>query len=163
MSPSNDLPDNNLIEIRDPEIDPLAIMAEIRARVEQRRQELGYDNRRFPTFGTAEYPGEPEDMPFDELLYQHLRLANKSYADVETRPLLTTSPATRVPILGRLWGLIRGGAHHLVLFYVNRAVTQQVNINRHLVSVLNRLAAENQAQARQIKALQDELERMRGA
>lgn len=162
MSIANDLPNNNLIEIRDPEIDTIAIMAEIRTRVEKRRQELGYDKRRFPTFGTAEYPGEPEDLPYDDLLYHHLRLANRSYADVETRPFLASSPTTRIPLLGRLWGLIRGGAHNLVLFYVNRAVSQQVNVNRHLVSVLNRLAAENQAQVRQIKALEEEVTRLRG-
>lgn len=163
MSTTHNLPDNNLIEIRDPALDTIAIMAEIRTRVEKRRQELGYDKRRFPTFGTAEYPGEPEDMAYDDLLYHHLRLANRSYADIETRPLLASSPATRVPVLGRLWGLIRGGAHNLVLFYVNRAVSQQVNINRHLVSVLNRLAAENQAQARQIKALEEEVTQLRGS
>lgn len=161
LSTSNGLPNHNLIEIRDPEIDPIAIMDEIRARVEKRRQELGYDKRHFPAFGTADYPGEPEDIPYDGALYQQLRLANRSYANVETKPVLVSSPATRIPILGRLWGLIRGGAHNLVLFYVNRTVAQQVTINRHMVSVLNRLTAETQTQARQIKALQDELNQLK--
>ncbi|MCL4868355.1 MAG: hypothetical protein KJ063_05255 [Anaerolineae bacterium] len=162
MTSSPDIPDN-LIEIRDPEIDPTAIMAEIRVRVEQRRRELGYDNRRFPTFGTADYPGEPEDIPFDDLLYHHLRLANRHYAEVETRPVLVSSPATRLPLLGRLWGLIRGGAHNLVLFYVNRLAAQQININRHLVSVLNRQAAQAQAQERRLQQLEEELAHLRSA
>jgi hypothetical protein len=161
LSNTPDLPDNNLISILDPEIDPTAIMAEIRVRVEQRRRELGYDKRRFPTFGTADFPGEPEDMAYDDLLYHHLRLANRHYATVETQPMLVGSPATRVPVLGRLWGLIRGGAHNLVLFYVNRAVAQQVNINRHLVSVLNRQTAQVQDQERRIRVLEEEIKRLR--
>ena len=156
------LPDNNLIEIRDPEIDPVAIMAEIRGRIEQHRRELGYDNRRFPTFGTADYPGEPVNASYDETLYQHLRLANRHYANVETKPVLVSSPTTRLPVLGRLWSLIRGSTHNLVLFYVNRAVSQQVNINRHLVSVLNRLTAQAQEQEQKIAALQAEMNRLKG-
>lgn len=161
MSNTPPLPDNNLIEIRDPEIDPAAIMAEIRGRIEQHRRELGYENRRFPTFGTADYPGEPAHQPYDGMLYQHLRLANRHYANVETKPVLVSSPTTRLPVVGRLWSLIRSSTHNLVLFYVNRAVTQQVNINRHLVSVLNRLTAQLQEQEEKIATLQAEIERLK--
>jgi len=146
-----------LFEIQDPEIDPDAIMAQIQQRLTERRRQLGYDQRVFPTFGAAAYPGEPTDVVYDPTLYHHLRLANDSYGQAETGPLLAPSPATRVPVLGRLWQLIRNQAHGLVLFYVNRAVASQVGINRHLVSVLNRMAVVQQDQAREIAALRAQL------
>lgn len=152
---------DDLIEIHDPEIDPVQIMEQIRDRIRQRRQESGYEQRTFPTFGATAYPGEPEDVPYDPDLYYHLRRANDVYADAETGSTLAPSPATRVPVLGRLWALVRGEMHNLVLFYVNRSVAHQTRVNRHLVSVLNRLAALSQEQQRTILALQAEIETLR--
>lgn len=153
---SLEIPDD-LIEIHDPEIDPNAIMAQIRERVKERRETMGYEQRTFPAFGLAEYPDAPGDQPYDPDLYYYLRLANEAYAQVETAVNLAPSPATQLPVVGRLWGTIRREVHNLVLFYVNRAVGQQVEMNRYLVSVLNRLTALNQAQQREIAALQAEL------
>jgi hypothetical protein len=161
--PLADAPDN-LIEIHDPEIDPQALMAEIRRRLRQRREELGYDRRVFPTFGaTVPMPEPPADIKHAPNLYHHLRQANKLYGDAETTPVLAASPATRVPVLGPLWRLIRAQAHGLVLFYVNRAVAQQFSVNRYLVNVLNELTAASQEQQRTIERLESELERLRQA
>ncbi len=152
------LPADTLIEIDDPEIDPAAIMAEIRRRIVARRRELGYDQRAFPSYGAAIYQGEPADIPFDPDLHYFLRLANATFAEAETEPVLADSPALRVPVLGRLWGMIRGGAHNLVLFYVNRAVTHQTSVNGYFVSALNRLTAVVEDQQRTIQRRQAELE-----
>lgn len=152
---------DGLIEIGDPEVDPGRIMETIRERIRQRRQELGYDGRTFPVFGAAAYPGEPEGVAYDADLYHYLRLANDSFAAVDTEAVLASSPATRVPVLGRIWQLIRGGAHQLVLFYVNRAVTHQTDVNAHLVSVLNRMAAVIEQQERAINQLQAEVKALR--
>lgn len=152
---------DDLIEIHDPEIDLAQIMGQIRERIRRRREELGYEKRTFPTFGAAAYPGEPDDVPYDPNLYHHLRLANETYAQVATGAMLAPSPATRIPVLGRLWQLIRGEVHNLVLFYVNRAIAHQTDTNRHLVSVLNRLTALSQEQQRVILALQAEIKALR--
>jgi hypothetical protein len=157
---SADLPDDDLIEIHDPDIDPQAIMTQIRRRIQERRLEVGYDNRSFPAFGSAMVcPEPPENMPYSPDLYHHLRQVNALYSEVETNSILAPSPATRVPILGRFWKLIREQAHGLVLFYVNRSVGHQVKINRHLVSVLNQLTEENQELQRRIMALEAEAKR----
>lgn len=155
-----DLPDD-LIEIHDSELDAGAILAQIRERIERRRQELGYDRRTFPEFGAAVYPEEPDDIPYDPSLHHHLRLLNREFAEIQTEPAMSSSPATRLPILGRLWQLVRGEAHSLVLFYVNRAVAHQKRVNRHLVSVLNRMVAMSQLQQRTIAALRQELEELK--
>ncbi|MDQ4078192.1 MAG: hypothetical protein M3220_18335 [Chloroflexota bacterium] len=156
----NEFPDG-LIEIHDPEIDPARIMEQIRERIQQRREEKGYDRRRFPTFGLTEYPEAPDNQPYDPDLYYYLRLANERYAAAETNVLLAPSPATQMPVVGRVWKMIRREVHNLVLFYVNRAVTHQVNVNRYLISVLNRLTALTQEQQRQIEELQAELQALR--
>jgi ABC-type polysaccharide/polyol phosphate export permease len=80
---------------------------------------------------------------------------------VATEPILASSPATRIPVLGRLWQLIRGGAHTLVLFYVNRAVSHQTMTNNYLVSVLNRLTVVVEEQQRTIAKLQAEVAALR--
>ncbi|HYN88130.1 MAG TPA: hypothetical protein VER55_06350 [Ardenticatenaceae bacterium] len=152
---------NDLIEIRDPEIDPGVIMEQIRERVRRRRDELGYEKRTFPTFGLTACPVEPDDVPFDPNLYHHLRLANTTYDQVEVAPILVPSPATRTPVVGRLWALVRWHFHTLILFYVNRAVRHQTGVNRHLISVLNQLTALTQEQQRTIVALQAEIETLR--
>lgn len=154
------LPSDDLIEINDPDIDPAAIMADIRARMRQRREELGYDRRNFPTFATA-YPEEPADLEYDPNLYHHLRLANETYTQAETEPFLAPSPATSLPIIGALWRRIRGGAHNLVIYYVNRAIAHHVNVHRHMVSVLNRLTAQAEEQQRTIATLQEEVAALR--
>lgn len=160
IPPTHDanLPTNSLIAIDDPEIDPDAIMTEIRRRIVMRRQELGYDQRAFPSYGAAVYQGEPDDIPYDHNLHHFLRLANATFAEAETEPILVDSPALRIPVLGQLWSMIRRGAHNLVLFYVNRAVTHQTNVNSYLVGALNRLTAVVEDQQRTIQKLQSELE-----
>lgn len=151
----------DIFEIRDPDIDPEQIMAEIRARIERRRAELGYEQRTFPTFGAAAYPGEPKDIPFDEDLHHYLRLANESYSEVETDAVLLDSPSTQLPVAGPLWKNVRRAAHDLVLFYVNRSIAHQTNINSYLVSVLNRLTTVVEEQQRTIDRLESEVQDLR--
>jgi hypothetical protein len=156
------MPDDDLIEIRDPEIDAAAIMAEIRSRIEERRAGADFEEESFPTFGAATpYPAGPAEAAAESGLYYHLWLANQTYNQAETAPFVAASPATQLPVLGRLWQLIREQAHQLVLFYVNRFVSQQTNVNRHLVSVANELTRELQEQQQQLRALEDEVRAMR--
>jgi len=129
-------------------------MEQIRERIHRRREELGYPQQEFPPFGAAAYPGEPESGDFDQDLYYHLRKANDLYYQVGVEPALAPSPATRLPILGRLWSQIRQEAHNLVLFYVGRLARQQLAINRHTVSTLNRMAV-------QLQTLREEMAQLR--
>jgi hypothetical protein len=151
-----EIPDD-LIEIHDPQIDPAQIMEQIRERIRRRREELGYPRQQFPTFGAAAYPGEPEGEDFDADLYHHLRKVNDVYYQVDVGISLAPSPATQLPILGRLWKRIRQEAHNLVLFYVGKLARQQVAINRHMVSTLNRMAVQLQEQQQELQALRDEV------
>ena len=151
---------DELLEIHDPELDPQALMAEIRQRIQKRRAELGYEERTFPTFGDAvPFPDPPNDVPYSADLYHHLRQANMLYEEVETDPILAHSAALRMPALGGLWKLIRQQTHSLVLYYVNRSLAHQVTVDRHQISVLNQLVVENEELKRTITALKDQVEK----
>ena len=118
----NQEPSDDLIEIRDPEINVNEIMDQIRDRIRRRRKELGYEKRVFPSFGGTAYPGEPEDMAYDPDLYHHLRLANETFANVETGAQLPETRATQLPVFGRVWQRVRAYMHGIILFYVNRSM-----------------------------------------
>jgi hypothetical protein len=157
---SETIPDD-LLEIHSADIDQHQLMTRVEDRVTLRRAELGSDLTRFPSYDGVPYPGTPEGIRFDPDLYHHLRLANKHYSEIDTEPVLEASPATRIPLVGRLWRLFRLHAHHLVLFYVNRAVRHEVDVNRHMVSVLNSLTLANHEQGETIRKLENQLEAMR--
>lgn len=152
MTTHTEIPDD-LIEIRDPEIDPTQIMQEIRSRVAKRRQEAGYEEKRFPTYGGMGYPGEPTDIPYDPNFYTSLREANEQFSRFDLGANLASSPTTRLPLIGGLWARLRREVHNLVLFYVNRSARQQITVNRALVQVVNQLAAQSQEQQRQVEIL----------
>ncbi len=156
-----DLPSNNLIEIHDPEIDQEAIMAEIRRRIQERRQELGYETKQFAAYGGSHFPGRPDDVPYDPEFYDHLELANNLYLQAPTEVDLQSSPATRIPILGSMWSMIREQVHGLVLYYVNRSVNHQTGVNREVISVMNKITAINLEQQRRIISMQAEIDKLR--
>jgi hypothetical protein len=66
-----------------------------------------------------------------------------------------------MPVVGRIWQTIRGEMHNLVLFYVNRSVRDQSQLNVNLVSALNELTRVVQAQQAEIESLRAELHRLR--
>ncbi|MGC9522839.1 MAG: hypothetical protein ACP5HG_13275 [Anaerolineae bacterium] len=144
---------SELLKINDPEIDIDEIMEEIRDRIRHRRKEQGEPRTLFPSFGVATYPGEPDREDFDVDLYYHLRKANELYWQRDLEPVLAPSVATRIPVIGPLWRKVRREAHNLVLFYVNRLARQEIYLEKHLVSVVNRLAAQVEAQRAEIEEL----------
>ncbi len=153
--------EKKLLEIDDPAIDGDGLNATVAMRVEARRNELGEDNRVFPTYGEVVSLDSAGDVPIDATLVHHIEYVNKLYAQFELDAVLTESPATRVPVLGKLWGMIRGQAHSLIIFYVNRVVNHQVEVNRHLVNALTLMTREQQRQQRRIAALEDEISQLR--
>lgn len=152
-------PDQPWIEIHDEFLTSEALVAEIEKRVAARRAELGPVNLIFPTFGhISTLPEPPAGRAYNPNLYHYLKQANQA-PPPSVEPVLAPSPATRVPILGRLWGMIRGEMHNLILFYVNRMAGDQNRLNIDLISALNELTREIQAQQAEIDRLRTELQR----
>lgn len=69
--------------------------------------------------------------------YEHLYLASMTYNQTETE--LYVTPST-VPLIGGLLDRLRRQFHNLVIFYVNRSVVKQIQINRHLLQAVSILA-----------------------
>ena len=132
----------DLLEVHDEEVDPLKIMADIRAQISRRRGEAGYPSH-------------------DSDLLQSLERVNEICEQTGVSLETADTPAMRIPLFGRLWATLRRQAHALVIFYVNRGAARQTEINRELVGIINRLAARSQVQERQLEALREEVARLR--
>ena len=85
----------------------------------------------------------------------HLAAARRALAQAETQATLAPSPATATPVLGKLWGRIRGQMHELVLFYVNRLGGTTSRVDNQLIEAIEELTAIVEAQ-------QGEIERLKG-
>lgn len=150
------------IEIHDPEWTAESLMVEVAQRAAAREAELGMLTIDLQAFGTLSgMPQPPQDRPYNARLYRHLQMAN-NMPPPDTTPALTDSPATRTPGVGRLWQRVRGQFHELILFYVNRAVRQQTQLNNDLINTLNELTITVEAQQDEIRQLRAELRRLQG-
>ncbi|MBI2320995.1 MAG: hypothetical protein HYU88_02595 [Chloroflexi bacterium] len=143
-----------VFEIRDEQIDVAAIMAEIRARLRERR---------------------PLDVDLDELVFRPGGSAFTSLED-EVRYYLDQARAANERLLvgeqlraqrTRPLDPVRRAFHQLVQYYVDALAQRQRAVNADLLSamsaVLHRLTALAEEQQRTIAALRAELERTRGA
>lgn len=140
--------------------DDLVTAADLEAAIAERIQSKPpAEDVSFPVYTlVTEPPDFPVDIPYRYGLYYHLQQANEHYNQAETQPQLAPSPATQLPFLGRLWAFIREEAHRLVLFYVNRNIGHQTQVNRHVVQTLNELTRQIEEQQRQIQGLQARLQ-----
>ena len=147
--------------------DALETSASLARRVEeqlqQRQAKLGPVSRRFPSF-QGETPGMGgEGDEAAPLRYARLRDTLRQLQELPPPPTnaaLASSPATRLPLLGRFWQLVRSQAHQLVLFYVNRHLAHQTQANHLLSNALHELSALLLAQQQEIDRLQNRLQEM---
>jgi hypothetical protein len=150
------------ITIQDEVITSEELVVEVERRVAQRRAQLGRVNLVFPTFGhisTFPEPTEADNLAGPQLYY-YLKQANQTELPAVDLAL-APSPATRMPVIGRLWGTIRREMHNLVLFYVNRSVRDQNQLNVNLISALNELTRVVQKQRAELESLRAELQRLK--
>lgn len=122
----------------------------VRERLKEKQAEWGEPKITFPAFTALPltYSADPAN------LYQQLEQMTNLLHQLDTFPILAPSPATRLPILGWLWSLIRTQAHQLVLFYLHRQAAHTVQFNQQLLTVLYELARLNVAQQEKISQLQ---------
>lgn len=148
---------NDWIILHDSEWTPASITAEITRRANAREVELGPLEVSVPAFSDSEVsPQPPQDRPYNANLYHHLKLINEM-PPPDVGPVLTDSPATRTPWVGGLWQRVRGQFHELILFYVNRAVRQQFQLNNEFIATFNELTRTIDAQQEEIQRLKAEL------
>lgn len=143
------------LEIDDSEISSDALAARVEERLQARREELGPVSRQFPVFHAQ--PSDPDETVAHSEMRDILRQLQE-LPEPPTHATLAPSPATRLPLFGRLWQLVRSQTHQLVLFYVNRHVAHQARQNHLVANALRRLSASVNAQQQEIERLQARLE-----
>jgi len=150
---------SNWIEIHDTEVTADALMAQIEERVIRRREKHGILSPKFPSFGyVSQMPEPPAQGGYSPNLYYYLRQLNNMEPPETTAVLDQPSPMAHVPLIGRLWQLVRSQAHSLILFYVNRIVAHHSVFQNHLVSAVNELTRQTQLQQQEIERLRAELD-----
>lgn len=130
MTTSDNL--QNIIEIRDPDVDVVQIMKQIRENLAQRATIPDVD---FPSFFFTRYQIDA-DTPgyFDDETYYNLEQANLTFDQIwiDSNLILST-----IPLLGQLINRIKQELHNLVIYYVNLMAGIQVTFNEHILRVVN--------------------------
>jgi hypothetical protein len=154
---------DDIIEIRDPEIDVQEIMQRIRERVRKRAAQKKAEPW-LPAFGSEVADIDPAAGAFTPKLYYTLRQAREQANRVWVDLLLTETAIQRMPLLGGLWQRIRREAHNLVLFYVNILAANQAAFNNHVVRILSELVGKQEQlldEEDALKQLREEIEALR--
>ncbi len=157
-----------VVEIRDPEIDADTIMRQIREKIRQRRAQAEAQGLDYEAL--VEGLGiSPEAARFDRHLYYNLRRISVSYDKLGVGLSLT---ASHVPIISPLMQRARAVLHHLVIYYTNMLAGQQARFNEHVMRVLTGLVKaleqgpspdEVEALRRDVQALRAQLEQLEAA
>lgn len=117
-----------------------ALLTKVRDGLATRARAWGAEPPRFGIFSPAATLEDAANVADLEGVADHLRQALTLMQQQDTTPVLAPSPATRLPVLGRLWALVRAQAHQLVLFYVNRQAANTVQVQQHLLAAVSALA-----------------------
>lgn len=167
----------DVIEIRDPEIDVEALMARVRANVARRRAEGAYQEdldaiarEVFAQVVSAEQ-GAAAPPPGASPLAQTL-------SELHTRWMIREQPfASNAPVVGPLIVRVRDAWNWMSTKWYVRALLQQIvgfnslvvrafqeteQAQEHLAQRVAHLEQANEAQAREIEALRQELSVLRG-
>ena len=126
-----------IIEIRDPEINVAETMEEIRRNIRRRHNETRGGKVTFPNFDATVIPDAEPTEEMERVLHHHLSQANLHYDKIGVALQFMPRP---VPLIGRLWTAFRREAHNLVIFYVNTLAARQITFNDHVLRALNTLA-----------------------
>ncbi len=141
------------------EIDAEAIMRQIRGNIRVQRAQAEAQGLDYEAF-VEEICGSQDSTRFDCSLYDALRRMSVSYDKVGVRLSLSGSS---IPLIAPLVQRLRGGLHHLVIYYVNHLAGQQVRFNERVVRALATLVKELEKEptSAQAEALQQEVAQLR--
>lgn len=156
--------EDDIIEIRDPEVDVEEIMARIRRNIERRKAARDAEGVTVPdlTFDwIAERSGEA--APRDELYY-NLRQVRQSY-DKAWVSLQFIERRIPIPFVGPLLDRLRREAHNLVIFYVNTLAGRQIAFNDYVTRTLEKVVRsleEREAEGliQEVRSLREAVERL---
>jgi hypothetical protein len=164
-TPASDRPPNgvpaglveSVVEIRDPEIDVPAILAEVRAGLERR----GYT----PEEWAADLPVFGHDDTGDARWIERLRvdpewafMLDQIQEDARNLTLHVDVRPSPTPIVGKWLTQLKRAGHELAVFYDNIQAARQRVVTGQMVAFLARVVAEQQALRRNQRQLQQQID-----
>ncbi|WP_420645709.1 hypothetical protein [Candidatus Leptofilum sp.] len=124
---------------------------EIQARIEAAASREQLDTTVSPP---VVFPGKPADIAYDVALYNHLQQAAETIPNFDRDLQMNDTAWSQLPLIGTLVQKVRRGLHSIALFYTNRALQHQQQVNKQLWEAVGRLTAVTQQQQRTIETLQ---------
>ena len=147
---------DDIIEIREPEIDVEAIMAHIRANLATRDEEG--QPVRFPSFTMDPSHEREGNGPLSEELYYNLGQLNLNYDQIWVDSTLESRP---VPVIEPLIRRLKHEFHNLSVYYVNLLAGKQVSFNAHATRIFNQMVKELERKEAEVDALRQEVDALR--
>jgi hypothetical protein len=111
------------------------IMREIRAEILAKHAAIG-------SGGETLVPISGERLPPE--FYEHMYQAALAYENVGVEMHVTK---VNIPLIGSVVEWLRSKVHELTIYYVNQVVTQQTEVNYHLLRALSVLSQELEAES----------------
>lgn len=149
-----------VIEIRDEAIDVEAILAEVRAGLEQR----GYSTEEW----AADLPVFGHDDTGDARWIERLRIdpewafmLDQIQEDARNLTLHVAVRPSPLPLIGGLVTRLKRAAHELVVFYDNIQAARQRVVTGQILAFLARVIAQQEAIQRDHRRLQEQLDALR--
>ena len=148
-----------IVEIRDSEIDAEAIMRQIRENIRRRRSDAEAQGLDYEAFVEGLY-ASPDATRFDRSLYYDLRWMSMGYYKIGVGLSLTES---RTPLIAPLVQRVRSALHHLVIFYTNMLAGRQARFNEYVVRALTGVvkSLEQDPTPGEVESLRQEIAELR--
>lgn len=147
---------DQVIEIRDPEINTQEIMIRIRQRISERRiqaEERGLDYDRL-----VEGPGTVGSERLLPELYDDL---NQMRSTIDTLGVSVQLYDSHLPLINSLYMRVKGKLHGIMVDYINRLAGQQANFNRSTEHALTGLAHGYEESDARLQALEKQVADLR--
>lgn len=142
-----------IIEIRDPDINVAEIMNKIRENLAKRPPpEIDVSSLRYEAWRLGGYLSLEEKL--EQNLQQALSLRDKVFVGDQLRPARGLVQKALISIKRQF--------HQLVRFYVDLASARQVGVNIHLSEALSALAEKVKEDEEKIKRLEERLKKLEG-
>ncbi len=143
---------DNIIEIKDPEINTREIMDRIRSSIEKKKKEGVYSAEKLREAENLKIGDSPGRADF----IRHCINTSAALSNIDIDHYrFGIPPVLNRPVLGHLVLTVKSVIRRFLRFHTRGVFTQQIEFNRHVVELIRELNGR-------IEELSDELEGMRG-
>lgn len=150
----------DVVEIRDPEIDVHEVMERIQQRVRQRRQDALSRNLVYDRLTEMDASLNTAERRLSSDFYYDLYQARQS-ADSLWVSLSVVGNERYPKILNSLITRVRHALHLAIIYYVNMLAGRQVVFNRTVIDAMTALAEANEKMSERLEAMEKEVAALR--